>query len=252
MSVRSNPARAPARCWRAIGAPSSAKAVSKNAAYSGSALSLSSAASTPNPSSSGLERPDLQLVALADGAKDNWTFLEDNVAKRVPKSVCILDFFHAAEHLSDAFAAAYGESVKARATFDKYRRILLEDFDGIEKVIRTVARLQKGHPRNKRLKQVLGYLRENRHRMRYAEYRELGLPIGSGVVEAACKTLVSQRMKNSGMRWSNEGGQAIVTMRSWCQSDRFDRAWALLAATYQADVHVLAPVIELRGRFEKV
>jgi hypothetical protein len=199
------------------------------------------------------ERPDLQLVALADGAKDNWTFLEGYVAKHVPKAVCILDFFHAAEHLNDAFGAAYGDSVKSRATFDKYRRILLEDPEGVEKVIRTVAHLQKSHPRSTRLRQVLGYLRENRHRMRYAAYRELDLPIGSGVVEAACKTLVTQRMKNSGMRWGDEGAQAIVTMRSWCQSDRFDRAWALLAATYKIDVHVIAPVIELRGgRFDKV
>jgi len=199
------------------------------------------------------ERPDLQLVALADGAKDNWTFLQDKVASRVRKSVCILDFFHAAAHLSDAFGAAYGEgSVKARANFDKQRRILLEDPRGVDKVIRCVAHLCTSHPRSKRLKQVLGYLKENRHRMQYAECTELGLPIGSGVVESACKTLVTQRMKNSGMRWTQEGGQAILTMRSWCQSDRFDRAWALLAATYQVDVDVIAPVIEIRGRFDKV
>lgn len=201
------------------------------------------------------ERPDLRLVALADGAKDNWTFLEDKVAKSVSKSVCILDFYHAAEHLSAALGAAYGEgSVKARANFEKQRLILLEDPDGVEKVIRSVASLRKSHPRSQKIEQVLGYLRDNRHRMRYADYRERGIPIGSGVVESACKTLVTQRMKNSGMRWSDEGGQAILTSRSWCQSDRFDRAWALLSATYRIDVRVIAPVIELerRGTFQKV
>ena len=53
-------------------------------------------------------------------------------------------------------------------------------------------------------------------------------PIGSGVVEAACKTLVSQRLKRSGMRWRTAGGQAILTFRALCQSERFERAWPLL------------------------
>jgi len=64
------------------------------------------------------------------------------------------------------------------------------------------------------------------------------------VVEAACKMLVTQRMKQSGMRWGEEGGQAILTLRGWAQSgDRFDRAWALLAATYQAEVVTLHHVV---------
>jgi hypothetical protein len=63
-----------------------------------------------------------------------------------------------------------------------------------------------------------------------------GIPIGSGVVEAACKTLVAQRMKCSGMRWGENGGQAILTVRGWSQSERFDHAWALLAATYRMQV----------------
>ncbi len=69
--------------------------------------------------------------------------------------------------------------------------------------------------------------------------------IGSGVVEAACKTLVAQRLKLSGMRWGTHGAQAILTMRGWDQSDRFDQAWALVAATYERDVHVLANVVDI-------
>ena len=80
--------------------------------------------------------------------------------------------------------------------------------------------------------------------MRYHEFAAEGLPIGSGVVEAACKTLVTQWMKQSGMRWDEAGGQAILTVRGWTQSgDRFDRAWALLAATYQAEVVVVHSVV---------
>jgi hypothetical protein len=198
------------------------------------------------------QRPDLRLVGLADGAKDNWTFLESTLAK-VPSSVCTLDFFHAAEHINAAFGAAYGDgSVQARAAFAKWRTILLEDSDGTEKLIRSIANLRDNNPRSKVIAQVLGYLRSNRHRMRYADRRAEGLPIGSGVVESACKMLVTQRMKNSGMRWGQEGGQAILTARSWCLSDRFDRAWATLAATYNSDVRVIAPVIDLHDRYEKI
>jgi hypothetical protein len=81
--------------------------------------------------------------------------------------------------------------------------------------------------------------------MDYAGLRQRGLPIGSGMVEAACKTLVAQRLKLSGMRWGR-GAQAILTARGWDQSERFDEAWALLAAHYQVEVHVLANVIPAR------
>ena len=64
------------------------------------------------------------------------------------------------------------------------------------------------------------------------------LTIGSGVVEAACKTLVTQRLKRSGMRWRHAGGQAILTLRALVQSSRFDQAWALLSDTYRQEVIV--------------
>ncbi len=72
--------------------------------------------------------------------------------------------------------------------------------------------------------------------MHYAAYLRQNLPIASGVVEAACKTLVAQRLKQSGMRWSKAGGQAIVTLRSLIQSERWARAWALLRQSYQISV----------------
>ena len=64
------------------------------------------------------------------------------------------------------------------------------------------------------------------------------LPPGAGKMEAACKTLVTERMKRSGMRWREAGGQAILTLRGWVQSDRFDAAWSLLSGTYRTEVLV--------------
>ena len=182
------------------------------------------------------ERPELQLVKVADGAKDNWTFLANELAPEIP-GIEVADFYHAADHLHVALGAAYGEtSPQCKAQFEKLRHILREDLDGAEKVIRALVHLRDRHPRRKKIATELKYFRANRHRMNYAELKAKNLPIGSGVVEAACKTLVTQRMKQSGMRWREEGGQAILTFRSLVQSDRFDRAWKLLARTYRATV----------------
>jgi hypothetical protein len=181
------------------------------------------------------QRPTLTLVKIADGAKDNWTYL----GALAPTGHEVVDFYHAAEQLQDAFDAAYGEGTpKARAQFNKYRHLLREEEDGAEKVIRALIYLHRKHPRRQRIAQVLGYFRRHRRRMAYAELRARALPIGSGVVEAACKTLASQRLKRSGMRWRHPGGQAILTLRALVQSDRFDDGWALLSATYRAEVTV--------------
>jgi hypothetical protein len=99
--------------------------------------------------------------------------------------------------------------------------------------------------------QAVAYFREHRHRMRYHDLRAQLLPIGSGVVEAACKTLVSQRLKRSGMRWRVPGGQAILTFRALCQSERFERAWPLLVERYKRTVTLPGKVIALRKRREK-
>jgi hypothetical protein len=179
------------------------------------------------------QRPSLTVVKVADGAKDNWTFLETLVAQGEP----VVDFFHAAGHLQDAFEAAYGEgSPAAQAQGHKYRHLLREDEDGAEKVIRALAYLRGKHPRRRRIAQVLGYFRRHRHRMAYAALRGRHLPIGSGVIEAACKTLASQRLKRSGMRWRHPGGQAILTLRALVQSERFEHGWAMLSATYKSEV----------------
>jgi hypothetical protein len=74
--------------------------------------------------------------------------------------------------------------------------------------------------------------------MRYAQYIRNGWPIASGVMEAACKTLVTQRFKQSGMAWSLAGGQAILTLRSLIQSDRWQPAWDLLRADFCQPVTV--------------
>ena len=191
------------------------------------------------------QRPELTVVKLADGAKDNWSFLR---GKELPKGIEMLDFYHGAEHLSSALAAAYGEgSTQAKSQFEKLRHVLRHDKKGAAKVICAFVHLRETHPRSKKVATELKYFRRNRHRMRYAQMAARNLPIGSGVVEAACKTL-SSRHKRSGMRWRTPGGQAIFTLRSLIQSDRFESAWQLLAGTYKQSVRTPENVVALNAR----
>ena len=179
------------------------------------------------------QRPDLTLVKLADGAKDNWSYL----GAILPQGIEIIDFYHACEHLKAAFDAAYGENgSRSKAQFEKYRHLLRDEGDGVEKVIRALAHLRDAHPRKRKLSTELAYFRRYRYRMRYAKAQAQNLPIGSGVVEAACKTLATERMKRSGMRWRQAGGQAILTLRALHQSERFARGWKLLSSTYKRTV----------------
>ena len=125
-------------------------------------------------------RPDLQVVTVADGAHDNWRYLD----ALAPEATTVVDFYHAAEQLKSALDARYGENdARGRAQFHKLRHILLDDPDGVEKVIRALDYQRKRFPRRTRIGEVLRYFRRNRHRMRYAHAKARSLPIGSGVVE---------------------------------------------------------------------
>jgi hypothetical protein len=185
--------------------------------------------------------PHLQLAKITDAGSDNWEY-----TATLPPGPEILDFFHATEHLGAAIAAIHGDGTFAtRHKFEFLREKLLTEDNGAEAVISALAYLKRKHPRLAKVATVLAYFRKNKRRMRYAQWKREGFMIGSGVVEAACKTLVAQRLKLSGMRWGTHGAQAILTMRGWDQSDRFDEAWALVAATYQVDVHVLANIVDI-------
>jgi hypothetical protein len=183
-------------------------------------------------------RLDLRVIELADGATSNWEFFSR--LKLEGREVWkVVDFYHACEHLKRALDAAYGEgSVESRAAFEKYRVLLKESDRGVAQVIRMLGHLRRRGKGRGAIGRELTYFRNQRTRMGYAKCRAAGLPIGSGVVEAACKTLVAQRMKQSGMRWRERGGQAILTLRSLIQSDRWSRGWSLLAEAFRTTVYV--------------
>ena len=192
-------------------------------------------------------RPDLVRVHLADGVKDNWRLLDEmEQSLNLPSQTCvkILDFYHACDHLKNGCDAAWGESTpRSKAEFERLRTLLKEADQGADQVIRSLKyqRDRARRTKRQRLEAELTYFRNQRPHMNYAEYLRQGLPIASGVVEAACKTLATQRMKRSGMAWAEAGGQGILTLRSLLQSDRWDSAWALLRTDFCQRVVELKP-----------
>lgn len=77
---------------------------------------------------------------------------------------------------------------------------------------------------------------------------ERGLPTGSGIVEAVCETLATERMKRSGMSWQEAAGQATLTLRGWAQTGRFPAAWSSLSATYRGAVSLPDEIASADGR----
>ena len=163
--------------------------------------------------------PNLKVVAVADGAPDNWTFLEALCPDRV-----LLDYWHAAQHLKAAADAAFGQATAAgTAWFAKWRHPLRHDANGAAKVIAALRYLLSKGTAGTQRRRELGSFRHNRHRMDDAA--AAGYAIGSGAVAAANIVLVTTRMKRSGQSWGRDGGQGVLSIRALAKSGRFDPAW---------------------------
>ena len=171
-------------------------------------------------------RPEIRIGAVADGAADNWTFLGG-----LKPETQVIDFWHACAHLRVA-----ADHAAAPHWFEKYREILRHDPCGIDRVIRALRHLRDtAAPADRaEVERELAFFRKHRHRMRYHALKQQGIAIGSGIVEAANKTLVTQRMKRSGMRWCIVGGQAVLTFRALLKSGRFESAWTAMIGANDA------------------
>jgi hypothetical protein len=184
-------------------------------------------------------------VTVAAGAADNWS----SRGELLPFGEEGLDFYQAVTPLGDALGAAYGEGpLQSQARFATLREVLRDAPEGVDPGLGALGRLRTRSPRRQALHQALASCRAHRHRMRSGVLRAHNLPRGSGGVEAACQTLVSQRWKRAGMRWRTVGGQAMVTFRALCQSARCARAWCLLGETYKRSVRLPRHVIALSQR----
>jgi hypothetical protein len=179
------------------------------------------------------------LVFLGDGAAWVWKTAEDHF----PDAVQILDWYHAMQHVWASGRALHGSREKElkawarkvetdlwngrRDAVIEAMRALSEQLGAPDQSLSETARA--ADPRWIAHRNV-HYFESNRDRINYPEYRKKHLPVGSGAVESACKQLVAQRMKRSGMRWDHEGAENILSLRSLALSGRWDWLWTKNAA----------------------
>jgi hypothetical protein len=163
--------------------------------------------------------PPAEVAFLGDGAAWNWEL------QRIffPMALGIVDFYHAAEHVTSVVDLIEDHhSPSGRKRRKRWVKLLLR---GRLDVFLAEARMDFPPDKTEAGAKALVYFEKNRDRMRYRFFRDHGYFIGSGVVEAACKTIVAQRFKGSGMHWSEQGLSHILSIRTALLSHRYDEFW---------------------------
>lgn len=168
-----------------------------------------------------------RVIWLSDGARGLWRLFSECLAGY---AIGILDFYHAAQNLWKAAAAWLdGRTKQARSWFVAARHRLRHGKP--DRVLADIARAMnlEGLPESAQntLSKLYAYLDGHRDHITYARFKELGLPIGSGFVESACKWLIQQRFKGVGMRWSEDGFNHLLHLRLTWVNGRFDSLFPL-------------------------
>lgn len=161
-----------------------------------------------------------QVIVLGDGAPWIWGL----AAEHFPGAIEIVDLYHAREHLH-----ALGRLVMPTLGQDGpgwlAERLAELDRGDVAALLAAARQLTLAEAMAAEVDKALGYFETNAERMRYAQFRALGLFVGSGAVEAGCRAVVAQRLKLSGMRWTVRGASAIVSLRCQEASGRWEEVW---------------------------
>jgi len=183
-------------------------------------------------------------VFLGDGQKDIWKLVE----KLFPDYEQILDWMHASEYLWKAAYLWLPESSPEAHTWvaRQQKRFRVGTVKDVIREIRKLARdgTIRGKEKRKAAGKIAAYFETNRERMRYQRYRRMGLPIGTGAVEGTCRYLVKDRMERSGMRWTVEGAQAILTLRAAYVSEHWKAFWGWYRAHEACRLYGMAAVVK--------
>jgi hypothetical protein len=166
-----------------------------------------------------------EVCVIGDGALWIW-----NIADEHFYGACqIVDLYHAREHYWTAARACF-KNKDEQNTWAEERRLEL-NFGNVEAVIKAIEALESVPGYDKELcEREIGYFDKNKERMRYADFKKRGLFVGSGVMEAGCRTIVGQRLKQSGMHWTVNGANSIITLRCSLLSNRWEDFWESRAA----------------------
>ena len=173
----------------------------------------------------GLRQAD-KVIVLGDGAPWIWGI----ATEYFPFAIQCVDLFHARQHLAELSKVIYGpKSTEAKQWSDSRSDEL--DLSDVEAVIEAMRQIAPGDEYTRdEIRKAIDYFETNKERMRYASFRSQGLFVGSGVMEAGCKTIVGQRLKPSGMRWTVSGANKIIALRCCQLSGSWEAFWEARAA----------------------
>lgn len=205
------------------------------------------------------EGPLPQLAYLTDAGAHETQYYRQVLKKlRHPRTgkrllwQWIVDYYHASQRLTTMAEALFGPGREASAWAAKMRKLLKKP-NGPFRVLHSAAALRSRGTLSKRARQefqtAYNYLRSRTGHLQYAEFRARGLPIGSGITEAACKTVFTQRLKLSGMRWSKSGAQVILNLRVVLLSGVWEVVYQALVTSYHdAPPRTLEPSLQNPAR----
>lgn len=171
-----------------------------------------------------IDRAD-EVCVIGDGALWIW-----NIADEQFHGACqIVDLYHAREHYWTVARACF-KNKEEQSRWAEDRRIELNE-GNVEKVIKAIEALASLPGYDKEIcEREIGYFKKNKERMIYADFKKRGLFVGSGVMEAGCRTIVGQRLKQSGMHWTVSGANNIIALRCSLLSNRWEDFWEYRAA----------------------
>ncbi len=199
-------------------------------------------------------RSDLKIAFASDGAPTHWDHLEAMAERAVGafpdlKYRMLVDAAHASKYLNDAAKIIDGKdgdpTAESRAKFEGWKAILQDADDGADRVLKSL-RYHRDRRRSEKereeLDSIIGFLagQHEAGRLAYTAARADGLPIGTGAVEAACKTVINVRMKRAGARYKEHGGKTIILFRTALLSGRLDLLSSELELTYRRSVSEIA------------
>jgi hypothetical protein len=168
----------------------------------------------------GLERAQ-KVSVIGDAAPWIWNIAEEYFYGAIQ----IIDLFHAREHYWNAARAAFGSDQKRLNPWAGARRKEL-DRGRVEYVIKAIQSLGASTKEQQEIfEREIAYFEKNKDRMRYEDFRKQGLFVGSGVVEAGCRTVIGQRLKQSAMHWTVRGANNIISLRCCILSNRWEDFW---------------------------
>jgi hypothetical protein len=161
-------------------------------------------------------------VVIGDGAEWIWNL----VAEHFPDAIQIVDLYHARQHLWDVARQLYPNDAVQQKTWMKAHQRRLLDQGKIEKLVSALRSIEATKPQMaEKIRTEADYFERNAERMRYPKFRRQHLFIGSGVIEAGCKTVIASRLKRSGMFWTVRGANAILALRCSHINGRFEDYW---------------------------